>query len=221
VIACTRCAAPLPARGALCTYCGAVDANPDASGEVVTASLDAQLHPGWRRLGQVEFEPGPRSGELVARTGALKGGWYTALRTHGIYDDVDLSATFRFLEGRRDDDPVRAAFSVRLRDGACYVPCLTATGSFSLGAIVPDGDKKRWDKLVPRGPSDSIDTRPGAENRLRVVVIDQRLQVWINGLLHASVRDDRLTQGYAEVMVNPAGAPCRVAWSHLVLAVPG
>ncbi len=213
---CSRCAAPLPAAGAPCAYCGA---GPSA-GPVVTAGAVGALHPGWSMLSAVEVTPGPAPGELVGAPKQHGRVWYTALRTHGIYDDVDLAATFRFLDTRAGA-PMRVGFSIRLRDGCCYVPNLIGDGGFSLGAIVNEGEQKTWAQLVPQGPSDVVDARVGAPNRLRVVAIRDRLQVWINRVLMASVRDDRLKQGYAEVMVNPGGAPGRVAWSALTLSVPG
>ena len=216
---CSRCAAPLPSRGATCTYCGAAPSDPAASGEVVTASSAAHLHPGWATLNSVDVTPSAVPGEVVATAHKPDRVWYTALRTHGIYDDVDLSATFRFLDAR-SGDPMRAGFSIRLRNDLCYVPSLLSDGGFSLGAIVKEGEKPSWSQLVPQGSSDIVDARIGAPNRLRIVAIGDRLQVWINGVLLASVRDDRLRQGYCEVMVNQGGAPGRVAWSHLVLAVP-
>lgn len=225
---CVRCDAPLPPvlhglKTVRCTHCST---NQPALTDDLIAHLDFRSEgtPGFRTLSQPDYETDTEAGELIARMGpGSKSALYTVLRSHGVYDDIDLSVTLRVLEGRpAGSDPPGAygGISFRLKDVLCYVVTVTTDGRFSIGAIDQDITGTHWDHLVARAPCEALERGLGAPNRIRVVAHADKIRLWLNGTLAASLRDYRFRHGQVEVLVNPRGAACALAISELVLAEP-
>ncbi|HHO54472.1 MAG TPA: hypothetical protein ENK18_27270 [Deltaproteobacteria bacterium] len=226
---CVRCAAPLPPvlhglKTIRCTHCST---NQPALTDQLIAHLDFRTEgtPGFHTLPQPSYEADTEAGELIARMGpGSKSALYTVLRSHDVFGDVDLSVTLRVIEGLEGNGVDRpgayGGLSFRLKDVLCYVVTVTTDGRFSIGAIDQDIHGTRWDHLVARAPCEALERGLGAPNRIRVVANADKIRLWLNGTLAASLRDYRFRQGKLEILVNPRGAPCTLGLSDLVLAEP-
>jgi len=157
--------------------------------------------------------------------GDLSRSLYTILKTEGTYDEVDAAVTIRFVEGKggtKESFHIKAGFSLRLQAGTshCYVCTITDDGWIGVGAIDAGDGKDKWVNLVKRTRFSGLKTGWGDPNRLRFVARGDRLQVFANDQLAASLRDDRFGAGRVELLVNPAGETACVAFSDLVLKQP-
>jgi len=235
-IVCKQCSAPLPvaaAVGALvtCAFCDATQSLPrevtQASGRPFSA-LDFRTSemPGWRGTKHCTYQFGGAPPALRARFETDIGTrLYTALKTQGVFDDVDAAVSISFQEGDPGDAKrvgIRAGVALRTEVGSqhCYIVNITNDGYYRVGKIITVDGAFKFKTVLKWTRSGALDPTWGSTNRLRVVADGARLQIYLNDQLATSLRDDSHQQGLIELVVNPAGSPCEVWFSDLRLAHP-
>jgi hypothetical protein len=183
--------------------------------------------PGWRtsKYATVTFGGSPPA-MVASLTEHTTSQLFTVLKSEGVYDDLDLSVTIRHLEGvagTEKDFGIRAGVSLRLQGNGqhCYICDITEDGWFGVHTIFDASDKPNtFSSLVKRTRFSGLRRGWGVDNRLRVIATADRIRVFLNDQLAASIRDDRYTMGKVELLVNPSGGPGRVAFSDLLIADP-
>jgi hypothetical protein len=208
----------------LCEHCGAVfrqspegpTPQPTLGDLLLGADFRDPALPGWvvSRPEQVEFRPGSPA-ELWASLPASEL-IHPVVRTPGPFDDVDAGVTIRFISGVYEY--ISAGFEVRAWDDGDYVVRLSAQGTFAVGWHAGSA----WGgELVGWTNHPVLRTEWGAANRLRVVGLGNQLRIYLNGMLAASLRDDRFHRGRVRLVMVPGGqGPATAAFSDLQLRAP-
>jgi hypothetical protein len=212
-----------------CQYCGGSQPLPLPAGKQVLSALDFATDdtPGWRTTKYAQTTSGGSPPRLVAAlTEHTNRQMYTVLKSEGVYDDLDLSVTIRFIEGVGGTEKafgMRAGLSLRLQGNGqhCYICDITEDGWFGVHTISETPEKPNaFTSLVKRARFSGLSQGWGVDNRMRVIASGDRIRVFLNDQLAASLRDDRHAMGRIELLVNPAGGPARVAFSDLLIADP-
>jgi hypothetical protein len=202
---------------ATCNFCGASfqvrvkDTDELRQGSLLLkATFETAEAPGWSISypDHVNFKPGE-----LWMTHPASDLMHPVLRTPGHYDDIDVSATIRFVDGAYEK--VHAGIEVRSGDDGDYIISLSPQGTYRVGWH----NKTEWGgSLVPWTTHPELRTGLGLPNRLRVVMQGERLRVYVNDILASSVRDDKLKSGMVRLMMFPSkDAPATVAFSHVEL----
>ena len=186
---------------------------PDLGDLLLGADFSDPEVPGWVVVDRdkLTFDPGPPP-ELRVRQPATNL-IHPVVRTPAPFDDFDASVTIRFLRGEYDQ--VSAGLELRSSDAGDYVIRISAQGTFSIGWHKGTD----WgDHLVKWTTVPSLRKEWGDPNRLRVVMVGDRIRVYINGVLITSLRDDRYSSGLVRMVVSPGkNKTVEVAYSDLQL----
>jgi len=227
-LACANCGAainPDAMRGdvAVCGYCGAafrvaasLTPEPAMGDLLLGADFRDPSVPGWiiSLPDQVEFRPGSPAEAWVAL--AASDLIHAVVRTPGPLDDFDAGVTVRFISGVHDQ--ASAGLEVRSWDAGDYTVRISAQGTFSLGWH----DQSAWGGyLVPWANHPALRGQWGDANRLRVVMRGERMRVYLNGVLAASLHDDRFASGRIRVVLAPGkGGDAVAAFSDVQVREP-
>jgi hypothetical protein len=215
--------ASIQAGMASCGYCGmtfrlAGNLTPQpAMGDLMLgADFRDPNVPGWilSTPERLEFRPGSPA-ELWANFPASDS-IHPVVRTPGPLDDVDASVTIRFISGSRD--LVSAGFEFRSWDAGDYVARISAQGTFGLGWH----QQMTWGgELIGWSSHPSLGSNWGEASRLRVVARGEQIRIYLNGVLAASLRDQRFSYGRVRMVITPGTqSPAVVAFSDLQLREP-
>jgi hypothetical protein len=225
---CANCGAPIDSRSlhgllAVCGHCGASfrvpstqTPEPTLGDLLLGADFTDPDVPGWvvTQTTGLEFRPGSPA-ELWA---ALEPSdlIHPVLRTPGPFDDVDAAVTIRFISGAYDQ--LSAGFEVRSWDPGDYIVRISAQGTFSAGWH----EKTEWGgELVPWSSHPALRAAWGDANRLRVVVRDATLRLFLNGVLATALSDDRFASGRVRLVISPGPQErAVVAFANLHLREP-
>ena len=171
--------ASVPARAAL-----------ELPGDAVTTSFDFEVTgvDGWTPSdGQwtVEEMPGAPSGKKVLVQRATRNPFDVIVAPPGPYTDVDVSVKFKPISGRED---ASGGIVFRFADGRYYVVRANALeDNFRLYAY--DRGRRQLASASVKPPA------LGQWHSLRVVVVGDHIQAWLNGALYLDHRDARFKSG--------------------------
>jgi len=204
---CPNCGAPLPASAAsqdviTCQYCSitfripkSFTPEPDMGNLILGANFRQNPVPGWGfpNKDNVQCINGTPP-ELRFNYPAKKGVWY-ALNSSGFFDNVDVSVTIKFYAGHLDY--IDAGLMLRYRkDIGSYSVLVSAIGSYVVGAFVKGTNEGLdWKGIMGWTRHSALRQGLNQTNRLRVLIKDDQLRVYLNGVLATSIRDSRFTEG--------------------------
>jgi hypothetical protein len=209
-LSCPSCGATTPGSwhsGAVvvCQYCNtsyrvaaSQTPEPDLGDLLLGADFRDPTVPGWvlPTPQYLAFKPGTPA-ELWAKF-PESNNIHPVLRTPAPFDDFDISVTIRFTGGVYEQ--ISAGVELRFGDEGDYVIRISAQGTFSVGWH----DKTEWGGyLVKWTDHPSLRRALGDPNRLRVVLNQDRIRVFLNGVLATSLRDQRFSSGLVRVVVSP------------------
>lgn len=224
-ISCPNCGATISRDAApnaltTCDYCGTTFRVPaslypePAVGDLLLgADFSKEEQIGWRVLNRehLTFKPGSPPELWVKHPNSKL--IHPVLRTPGPFDDFDVSITIRFLEGNWE--LISAGFEVRSGDDGDYIVRVSAQGTFQVGWHVGTD----WGgALVNWSSHPVLRTGVGDANRLRVNMRGERMRVYLNGVLAASLRDSRFPVGLIRLVVSPGSeSAMKAAFADLQL----
>jgi len=150
--------------------------------------FDAQGIAGWTTIdGQwaVEDMPGAPSGKKVLVQRATKNEFNVIVAPSGPYGDVDVSMKFKPITGRED---ASGGIVFRFSDGKYYVVRANALeDNFRLYAY--DRARRQLATAAVKAPA------LGQWHTVRLVVVGDHMQAWLDGKLYLDHRDARFKSG--------------------------
>jgi hypothetical protein len=214
---CPNCGASLPEKAikasdlVACEFCGTtfrisktLTPEPDMGDLMLGADFSNKVMPGWEVMNEelLTFHKGNPSemrGKYKANTKS-----YYVLRSSGFLDDFDASVNMKFTDGTKD--LIRAGFYLRFTpDNGGYAVLVSAIGSYTIGYYVKGkNDELVWEDLIAWSNHTALRTGMNETNRLRVICHKEKFQVYLNGILAASFKDDRFKRGRLYVAVVPS-----------------
>jgi len=192
-----------------------VPLTPDVGDLLLGADFLHQRLDGWRLPNEdkVSFHQEPDYPPEMWVTIPAEKSYFRILETAGVIDDCDFSANIRFLEGKKDE--ARAAIQFRYGDGGNYLVGISPQGTFCVGYHI---ERKWGDFLLNWGEHDALREGWGPTNRLRVVNRRNQIQVYLNGKLATSIRDERYPEmGRVTIAIAPMDRQITVAISDVQL----
>ncbi len=230
---CPHCLAPYPPNAfgrVTCAYCRttttlaneggpASSAAADSAGPVILHADFAQPKPaGWKdwvpTSYQRTFHPGNPSEMRVQFPPNSSRTTHVVLESGGMFDDVDVTAAFRFLAGTPD---ASAGIQVRGSASGSYVTSFNSHGLFWAWYVDGNNLQAKTHSFVAAVSQPALHKGQGALNVVRLVVRDDRVRVFHNGVLSTSVRHTALQTGTVKISVNPQGGPILLGVSQLVV----
>ncbi len=168
--------------------------------------------PGWVVINQdkVEFKKNGKTPELQASFKASKK-INPVLRTPGPFEDFDVSVTVRLIKGSHEH--IAAGLELRYSELGDYVIRISAQQTYQVGWH----DGFDWGGTLVKWTTQPVLRDLGEPNRLRVIMRENRIRVYLNGVLSTSLRDDRYTTGLIRLVVSSTNSPVRAAFSDLQL----
>lgn len=143
---------------------------------------------GWTTVSgrwMVEDTAGAPSGKKVLVQRATRNEFNVIVAPSGPYTDVDVTMTFKPISGRED---ASGGVVFRFHDGKYYVVRANALeDNFRL--YYNDRGRRQLATASVKAPA------LGQWHTVRVVVVGDRIQAWLNGKLHLDHRDSRLKSG--------------------------
>jgi ribosomal protein L7/L12 len=213
---CTHCAAPVPPHllggGApfiSCPYCGTTLRVPSSGRVLAATDFRDPAMPGWTTGLKKELELA--GGELLTRLDAHPGSW-NVLRSLATFDDFDVSVTLRLLWG--DLTSTNAGLMVRRTDRGWYQVGVSTNATVAIDYFNP-----QHQPLMPWTHHPCVRGQPGDANELRIVMIGDRLRVFVNGVQIAALRDPSSSFGQI-YLFGSSRVPMAVAFSSLVVREP-
>jgi hypothetical protein len=141
---------------------------------------DLKFIPGATPELQIGFEP--------------KSGLYDAIGSSGMFDNVDIGVTIKFLEGKQEW--VYGGIFARYGPAGGYAFLISAQSSYKFGYYSKGADDKlAWSDLMPWTSHAALHSGLEKSNRLRAICYNDRLKVYLNGVLATSIRDTRFEAG--------------------------
>jgi hypothetical protein len=216
-VTCGYCGAPgaLPAGAivSVCRFCGRE--TPVLAGP--SAALGAPVAIGdFRGPATVGFlfdrrEP-PPDGERLEYVGgrppqlritmAVRPTGTAVLWLGGSFDDLDMSATYRFAPSASADASLAFRFRFDAKGEGGYSAVAWSDGAWGLNAREGAG----W-SVISSGRATQGFRPPGEWNHLRVVAKGERLRVFLGGMLLASMSDGRFRQGRFSLRTQSGDRP--------------
>ena len=201
----------LAAIGAWRLAPGAQAAGPEikVSGDIPaqTFDFDAKGIADWTVVqGQwvVEDMPGAPAGKKALVQRATRNEFNVIVAPPGPFTDVDVSVTFDPLSGNED---ASGGIVFRFADGKYYVVRANALeGNFRLYAY--DRGRRQLATASVKAPA------LGRWHQLRVVIVGDHIQAWLDGALLLDHRDARFTSGRVGLWTK---ADSITAFSHLII----
>ena len=227
---CPNCGAALPAHAAksdvvTCEFCSTTfrvpksfTPEPDMGDLILDADFSRKPIPGWSILNEANTmlmggNPPSIRAQFEARTGV-----YDILSTSGLYDNLDASVTITFLEG--DVEYVRAGMFLRYQAKVgCYGFLVSAQCSYKMGFYeLKEDDSLFWKDIITWTSHTALRSGLNQPNRLRVVANENRLRVFLNGVIATSIKHDKFDTGKVTVSLEPCKeSNITVAFSDLQL----
>jgi hypothetical protein len=224
---CPHCLAPYPpgAFGRVtCAYCSTTTAfeaegSVEGAGPVILrAELGRPKPAGWRDWTptsyQRTFHLGPPDEMRVQFPPGSSKTTHVVLESGGVFDDVDVTATFRFLEGVGD---ASVGMQVRGSPSGSYSTSFNARGQFWAWYVDGNTLAAKVHSIVTAASQPALRTGQVVINQVRLVVRDDRLRLFHNGVLSMSTRHSALKTGTVKISCNPMGGPILFGVSDLVV----
>jgi hypothetical protein len=215
-----------------CAYCGtttvlaslANEAGPtstEGAGPVILRAELGQPKPaGWKDWVPTSYQrtfhphPGAPSEMRVQFPAGSSKTTHVVLESGGMFDDVDVTASFRFLAGTPD---ASAGIQVRGGPSGSYVTSFNSHGLFWAWYVDGNNLQAKTHPFVSAVSQPALHKGQGVLNQVRLVVRDDRVRVFHNGVLSTSVRHTALQTGTVKISVNPQGGPVLLGVSSLVV----
>ncbi|MBL8090912.1 MAG: hypothetical protein JNJ43_11320 [Anaerolineales bacterium] len=216
---CPNCGASLPEKAikasdlVACEFCGTtfrvsktLTPEPDMGDLMLGADFSNNVMPGWEVMNKelLTFHKGNPS-EMRGKYKANKKSYYV-LQSSGFLDDFDASISMKFTDG--NEGKIRAGFYLRFTpDGGGYAVLVSAIGSYTIGYYVKDTtttNELLWKDLITWSNHTALKTGMNQTNRLRVICHDTKFQVYLNGVLATSFKDERFKTGRLYIAVVPS-----------------
>lgn len=219
---CPNCGAPFDPNAAAtgarsCSYCRAPLPAPSGLGRPLLALDPAGTSlAGWMapHATMLSRSPGPPA-ELVGRFPASPKPW-TIVRSEGTFDDCEVSATVRVLEG---DQRAKCGLYVRFNPAGTYMIVVSTIGTYTITYVpAPTGPAVT---LVDWSSASSLREGLGAANELTVTCEGDRMTLAINGRQVTALRDGRSLYGAVEVFAAGPRSPAGVAVGGLTVRASG
>src|SRR5690606_33318738 len=194
-----------------CEYCGTTfrisktfTPEPDMGDLMLGADFSNNVMPGWEVMNTelLTFHKG-NPPEMRGSYKANKKSYYV-LQSSGFIDDFDAGISIKFTNG--DENKIRAGFFLRFTpDNGGYAVLVSAIGSYTIGYYVKDTTNElMWKDLITWSNHTALKTGMNQTNRLRVICHDTKFQVYLNGVLATSFKDERFKTGRLYVTVVPS-----------------
>jgi hypothetical protein len=224
---CSACGAPLALSSVTaitCAFCGSVYLQPtnfarrapetkvDIGDLILGARFDDSQTPGFLQYNEEHVQFGADQGgipELLAEF-SKEDSYFSVIGTPGPFDQMDVSVTIRFLKGSFSD--VRAGIEFCYTDDGNYLAAISPQGTFCLGYH----NQRTWgDYLSNWNEHPSLKQGWESSNRLRIIHQGNRIRLYLNGILAASVRDERYPGGRIILACGPIGGDASFAFQDL------
>ncbi len=125
------------------------------------------------------------------------------LGSSGFFDNLDLSITIKFLDGKVDW--VYGGFYTRYSAEGGYGFLISAQSSYKVGYYSKGQDDKLvWKDLIGWTTHTALRSGLNEANRLRVICNGDRLKIYLNGVLASSIEDSRFAFGRLYVSFPPS-----------------
>ena len=214
---CPNCGAAIPEKSikasdlVACEFCGTtfrisktLTPEPDMGDLMLGADFGNKLMPGWEAFNEelLTFHKGNPS-ELRGKYKSSTKSYYV-LQSSGFLDDFDASINMKFNDGV--ENMIRAGFYLRFTpDGGGYAVLVSAIGSYTIGYYVKGANNELvWEDLIAWSNHTALKKGMNQTNHLRVICHDKKFQVYLNGILATSFKDDRFKKGRLYVAVVPS-----------------
>lgn len=214
---CPNCGASLPEKAikasdlVACEFCGTtfrisktLTPEPDMGDLMLGADFSNKVIPGWEVMNEElltfhKGNPAELRGKYKSNTKS-----YYVLRSSGFLDDFDASINMKFTDGVKD--LIRAGFYLRFTpDGGGYAVLVSAIGSYTIGYYVKGQNNELvWEDLITWSNHTALKKGLNETNRLRVICYKEKFQVYLNGILATSFKDERFKRGRLYVAVVPS-----------------
>jgi hypothetical protein len=221
---CPNCGATLPAHSGkmdvvTCEFCSTTfrtsntyTPEPTMGNLLLSADFSKKPVPGWSFFNEEQLKPVNGNPPELRGSFEPKNGLCDMLGSSGLFDNVDMSVTIKFLEGKHEW--IYGGVFTRYGADGGYGFLISAQSSYKLGYYEKGTDDKlAWKDLMSWTTHSAL--RPGLNeaNRLRVISDGDRLKMYLNGVLATSIRDTRFEVGRLYVSVSPSKE------SNLVVAI--
>ena len=199
---CPNCGAPLPASLAsadviTCQYCNITFRNsntqaPELGNLILGADFTQGLNlPGWSVPEKEYIQFTNDSPPEMRYKFPHRSGVYSALKTSGYFDNVDVSVSITFYEG--NVDLISAGLLLRYRKGTgSYNAFITPLAEY---AVAYYDDALKWNPIVAWTKHSALHPGLNQTNHLRFVTSEEHLHVYLNGVLATSIHDSRFDEG--------------------------
>lgn len=212
---CPNCGATLPAHAGkmdvvTCEFCSTTfrisnthTPEPTMGNLLLGADFSKKPVPGWSFFNEdllklVSGNPPELRGSFEP-----KDGLYDVLGSSGMFDNVDMSVTIKFLEGKYDW--VYGGVFTRYGLNGGYGFLISGQSSYKFGYYEKgENDKMAWKDLMSWTSHSALRSGLDVANRLRVICVGDRLKLYLNGVLATSIRDSRFDVGRLYVSVSPS-----------------
>jgi hypothetical protein len=212
---CPNCGASLPAYAGkadfvTCEFCGTTfrtsdtyTPEPSMGDLLLGADFSKKPIPGWGLFNesQLKFIPGnPPEMQLSFEP---KVGLFDVIGSSGLFDNVDVGVTIKFLEGKHEW--IYGGIITRYTAEGGYAFLVSAQSSYKFGYYAKGAeDKIVWTDLMPWTSHTALRSGLNQTNRLRVICNGDRLRVYLNGVLATATRDTRFEVGKIFVSFSPS-----------------
>jgi hypothetical protein len=203
---CPNCGASLPAHASkvdvvTCEFCNTTfrtsntyTPEPTMGNLLLGADFSRKPVPGWGFYNEEKIKLIPGTPPELQVSFEPKNGLYDVIGSSGLFDNVDISVTIKFLEGKHDW--IYGGIFTRYGTEGGYAFLISAQSSFKLGYYSKDKeDKLAWTDLMAWTSHTALRSGLEETNRLRVICDGQRLKMYLNGVLATSIRDTRFEVG--------------------------
>jgi hypothetical protein len=225
--ACVACGGPLPNTDqpvVVCSFCKTSyrtglkvqpkrqHQKPSIGDLILGTDFRNKSVPGWRLYNEdhLDFRLSVGMRPELWATFKTAGNYQRLIGTPGPLYDFDASVNLRFIKGAYDK--ARAGFELRLWDVGNYLIQISPQATFSVGYHI---DSEWGEHLANWSEHSALKKGWGELNRVRVVARGDQLRVYLNGVMAASLRDDRYRMGRLLVVAAPMGVETTVAISDL------
>ena len=212
---CPNCGATLPAHASkmdvvTCEFCNTTfrtskthTPEPTMGNLILGADFSKKPIAGWGFFNEPQLKPVSGNPPELRASFEAKDGLYDVLGSSGLFDNVDISVTIKFLEGKHDW--IYGGIFTRYGPDGGYGFFVSGQSSYKLGYYAKDKeDKLEWKDLMAWTTHNALRSGLNESNRLRVICDGDRLKVYLNGVLATSIRDTRFEVGKLYVSCYPS-----------------
>ncbi len=212
---CPNCGASLPAHTSklnvgVCEFCGTTfhtsntyTPEPTMGNLFLGADFSKKPIPGWRLLNEAQLKLGSGTPPELHASFESRAGLCDVMGSSGLFDNVDVGVTIKFLEGKTDW--IYGGIFARYGAEGGYGFLISAQSSYKFGyySKAEDGTLV-WKDLMSWISHTALRSGLHESNRLRVICNGDRLKIYLNGVLATSMRDTRFEVGNIYVSLAPS-----------------